>query len=267
MATPQEFEEFALTKTLLAWAERAAAQGLDVAADLQPSTDDPAQMRRLVHHIKAGAPELRAAPIAFEEPESHRKAREILGPDFHSVEAAQRHFMPYSMEELAARMAIPFAEEILRPCAGEFVLLPTHPLDLPAIHAAHPERFTADPDNPWFGGRQRKAWSQKITVPWLLIRKKVVPDSWSKVVIAQQEHLKQAFPNERFQLPAEYCYAAILHYLETRERLGGDYHVRFAVQSPGGSWVTVLWDGGRLHIDDWYDYADDSVASASAWAS
>ena len=50
-------DEFAVTKKLLAWAERAAKQGLDLSTDLQPSIDDPAQMQRLVRHMQAGCPQ------------------------------------------------------------------------------------------------------------------------------------------------------------------------------------------------------------------
>ncbi|MBU0767250.1 hypothetical protein KKF55_05765 [Patescibacteria group bacterium] len=50
-------DEFAVTKKLLAWAERAAKQGLDLSTDLQPSIDDPSQMQRLVRHMQAGCPQ------------------------------------------------------------------------------------------------------------------------------------------------------------------------------------------------------------------
>jgi len=54
--------EFRLTKKLMAWAARAAEQGLDLRADLQAGIDDPAVMRRIVAYIQAGAPA--AAPTA-----------------------------------------------------------------------------------------------------------------------------------------------------------------------------------------------------------
>ena len=57
MANPIVVEEFGLTKKLLAWAERAAKQGLDLSTDLQSSIDDPVQMQCIVRCIRVGAPE------------------------------------------------------------------------------------------------------------------------------------------------------------------------------------------------------------------
>lgn len=261
--------EFVLTKKLLAWGERAVKQGLDLSADLQPSIDNPAEMERLVRYIQAGAPEHQTVPaqlIAFDEPESHRVAREIMGSNFHGIATVQRHFGAFTEEELAARREIPFSEGTLRECAEEFILLPTHSLDLCGIHAAHPERFVADPDQPWFGARdQREKWSsQTITAPWLLLRKKPVPDSWNKSIDAQQKHLKKMLPQERLLMPHEFGYAALVRYLERKEKLCEGYIVRFAVQSVGGYWVSVDWDGGQLYFIRWHGFADGRIASASA---
>jgi len=57
MANPIVAEEFGLTKKLLAWAERAAKQGLDLSTDLQSSIDDPVRMQCIVRCIRVGAPE------------------------------------------------------------------------------------------------------------------------------------------------------------------------------------------------------------------
>ncbi|TSC58528.1 MAG: hypothetical protein Greene041619_538 [Candidatus Peregrinibacteria bacterium Greene0416_19] len=266
--------EFALVKKLLAWSERATKQGLDIEADeLQPSVDDPVMMRRLVRYIQAGAPEFRVARMApvlpFEEPESHRKAREILGAqNFHGVAAVQQHFGVYTETELAARREIPFTEETLRECALEFVLLATHPLDLSGVHAAHPERFNDDPDDPWFARKEeREKWSsQTITAPWLLVRKKPLPDSWNKRIDAQKTHIER-FPKERLIEPCENAYTGIVHYAESGEKLCDGYVIRFAVQAAGGRWVGVCWVGGRLFLGYWSDGAYDVVASGSVRAS
>ena len=50
--------EFEATKKLIAFAERAEKQGLDCSVDLQQFIDNPAKLRRLVGHIKAGCPYL-----------------------------------------------------------------------------------------------------------------------------------------------------------------------------------------------------------------
>lgn len=258
--------EFALVKKLLAWAERAQKQGIDLSADLQPSIDDPSQMERLVHYIRMGAPVLQVATplLSFDEPESHRMAREILGKDFLGVPAAQRHFGPYAEAQLAARQEIPFLEKTLRECAGKFVLVATHEFDLPTIHSVHPARFNDDPDDPWFGRKdQREKWSaEKITVPWLLVRKAVLPDSTSKNIDVQKKHIEK-FPQERFVHPCEFAYSALLSFLETRQKLCEGYVVRFPLQAAGRYWVSVGWGGDQLRFFDWSGDADDRIGSGS----
>ncbi len=235
--------------------------------DLQSPIDDPGMRTRLIRNWQAGAPDLRAVPtilIPFDEPDCHREAREIMGDNFHGIAAVQRHFGAYTEQELGARRDIPFSEQTLRECAKEFILLPTHPLDLPGIHRAHPERFNDDPDAPWFGEqKQREKWSsQTIADPWLLVRKNVVPDSWNKRIDAQKKHIER-FPKERLVLPAEFAYAALVRYLETREKLCGEYIVRFAVQTAEGNWVNVNWNGDQLNFNNWNDNANDNIASGS----
>lgn len=264
---------FGPAKKVIAFGERFVAQGGNIqpegADDLQLFIDEPVRMQRLVHYIKAGAPTLR--PVVevlppFVEPESHRKAQEILGPEnFHGIMAAQMHFGVYSEEELAARLEIPFSEETLRECAKDFFLCATHPLDLPGIHAAHPARFTADPDDPWFGApNQRKKWSSRqIAVPWLLMRKGPVPDSGNKRIAAQEENMKR-FPRERLVLPCEFNYGVLLRFLETGQKLCEGLVVRFAVQTAEGGWVGAGWYGDRLHVNDGRGRAGDGVVSSSA---
>ncbi|MBI3816899.1 hypothetical protein HY285_05150 [Candidatus Peregrinibacteria bacterium] len=208
----------------------------------------------------------RSDDLPFEEPESHQKAREILGRDFISVEAAQRHIRPYTADELEARKVIPYSEEVLRECAGEFALLPTHPLDLPGFQACHPERFVEDPNNPWVGQKQqRKLWSSRVTtVPWLLIRKNPVPDSCSQSQANQEGHLRTKFSKERFVLPCEYADAGLKMFLETRQKLCEGFRIRFAVQTAEGYWVSVGWNGDRLSFYSWRADARENIGSPSA---
>lgn len=151
-------------------------------------------------------------------------AARIMGRNFHGLEVAERHFVPFTAEERAARTEIPFSEETLRASAQNFILLATHPLSLPAIHEKHKECFWNDPDALWFGKPQeREKWSdQPITIPWLLVRKDVVPDSWSK-----------------------------------------GYWVRFPVQTADGDWVGAYWDGGQLGVNDLYGGAGGAVGSCT----
>jgi hypothetical protein len=235
--------------------------------DLQLPVDDAGARARLIKYWKAGAPPPAAPEILlpFEEPESHRMAKEILGKDFLGVEAAQRRFGAYTQEQLTARREIPFSEQALRECAGEFALLATHQLDLPGVHGAHPERFKDDPDSPWFSqADQQEKWSsQKIADPWLLVRKNVLPQSSGKNIDAQKKHIEK-FPRERHLIPAEFGYAGILLFLETGQKLCKEYVVRFLIQTPGGDWVHAEWFGDQLGFNDWDGRAHGRVASGSA---
>jgi hypothetical protein len=193
-------------------------------------------------------------------------ARAILGPDnVHGPDQAATHFGPFTAEQLAERDVLPYAEATLRECAGTHVLLATHPLDLPSIHAGHPTLFWNDPDAPWFADqRQQYEWSaQVITAPWLLVRMDVVPGSWSKSIDAQKQHVASTLPRERLILPGEYAYTATLHYLVTWQKLCKGYWVRFPVQAAEGHWVSAGWLGGQLFVPYWDDSPIERVAVCS----
>ncbi len=270
----EEREELSRAQQVLSWGQRAIKQGLRLGGhgepnDLRPYIDCPERMQRLVRYIQAGVPDMCTAVqvrSSFEEPESHAKAREILGErNFHGVVAAQTRFGAYSEEELMARQTIPFSEETLRECAKDFFLCATHPLDLLGVQSAFPERFTADVGGSWFGREeQRRLWSSvTLTHPWLLIRKGPVPASGKKLSKVQEEHMKH-FPKERLLLPVEFVYGALLHVLETGERICEGYVIRFAVQSAEGNKVHVYWCSGKLRLSIWGDSTGSNLISASA---
>ena len=71
---------------------------------------------------------------------------------------------------------------------------------------------------------------QPITVPWLLIRKEPLPNSWGKDIAAKKEHVG-GFPGERLVLPGEFAYAAILHGLATGGKLA---RLLDPIRRPGG---------------------------------
>ncbi len=218
----------------------------------------------------------------FEEPDSHRKAREILGSDFHGVAIVEKHFGVLTDDE--RKQYVPLclrdhktgqflSEEqtliVLEQCKGTHVLCAMHRTELPSVHARKKERFTLDPDNPWIGTQeQRVKWSGELARdPWVLARKAVVPESTSKNVDQQKAHLEQRFPKERSLLPVEYAQIAVVHFLETKEKLGGDLVVRFWVQTAGGCWVRADWVGDRLRFYYWNANAASDIGSLSARAS
>jgi hypothetical protein len=221
-----------------------------------------------------------------EEPDGHKQARSILGPDFHGLDAAAKHFGPDTADQLDERRELRLYDEkaqrflseadtlqVLERSEGELALAATHSLSLPGVYRRQQNRFFNYPDDPWFGRPEQQPWSdQPIAVPWLLFRKDVVPDSESKSITAQREHLANRYPHERLLLPAEFCYCAVLRLLETGQKLCGDYVVRCFVQTVSGHWVSASWRsdrrrGNRLDVCYWGDGASDGIGSCSAWSS
>ncbi|MEK7137421.1 MAG: hypothetical protein AAB853_04010, partial [Patescibacteria group bacterium] len=133
------------------------------------------------------------------------------------------------------------------------------------VHGRHPERFTADPDSPWFGEeKQRTKWShQPIASSWLLYRIEVVHESAGKDVKAQAKHFERNYPKERSILPCEFGYSALLRYRETKHKMCSTHWVRFPVQSAGGGWVYACWNGVQLVFGDLEAHAGDGIASGS----
>lgn len=273
--------DFTQTKKLIAWAERAAKNGLDLNVDLQPSIDDPAEMERIVRSIKGRAPLQPNFPqiLCFEEPQSHKEAHRILGDEFFGLDVAQQRIRPFTQAEIDERLPLRLFDEVTRQflseeqtlaiveeCKLTHALLATHNLSLPELHSLDPNGFANDSRNLWFSEEsQRDKWSdqQRITVPWLLVRKDVVPKSWEKTINVQKLHLQETQPKERSSLPVEHCYAARLRFLVTGRKLCEGYVVRFGVQVAEGHWVDARWRGDQVDVFYWFDDAGDNIASAS----
>lgn len=214
----------------------------------------------------------------FVEPASHAEARKILGKDFHGLDAAIRRFGDMSDDGIAERCTLrlrnhrtgAFCSEeqtlrILEECKGTHFLVATHETveTLPSLHVHRPEYFWGYED-PWFGMYQGEYWAiARITEPWLLIRKDVVPGSTGIPAEEQPKQLQRDFPKERMLLPSEFGYGAILHCLETNEWMCGQYIVRFHAQTAEGHWVRVKWHGDRLFFSHWHGRAYGGIASGS----
>jgi hypothetical protein len=225
---------------------------------------------------------LPAKPVVlpFEEPDSHKHARDIMGENrFHGILAAQKCFGPYTEQDLELHMPLrlcdvngnPFTnsdEETLavcRECKDTHIVVALKSLSLLDIHARCKSRMANDQNAPWFGEQRQHGWaSQVIQGTWLLTRKEVVPDSWSKSQQAQLEHVQLTLPKERLTLPVEHTYAALLHQQETGEKLCPGYWIRFPVQAAGGGWVGADGGGGQLSVDYLDGSAGGDVASGSA---
>ncbi len=218
------------------------------------------------------------AQTQFEEPESHIRARQILGTDFHGINVVEKHLGVFTDAEREERKLLRVRDQkgeflseeetlaLLEECKGDFVLCAMHPLDLCGIHAVQKSRFTADQEKPWFGkpAQREKFSGAENRDPWVLMRKSIVPKSNRKGIDAQKSHLLGMFPKERSVLPAEFANIAIVHFGETGEKLGGNYIIRFFVQAAEGYWVFVDWNGGQLYFFYCYGYASGSIGSLSA---
>lgn len=216
--------------------------------------------------------------VRFEETDSQKRARDIMGSNFFGIDAVQRHFADYTETELEARKEVRilneitgqlFTEEetlkILLECKDTHVLLATKNIALPDMHARHKDRFSNDRDAPFFGSQpEREKWSSfRIKPNWILVRKGFVPGSESKDIDAQKAHLLQTLPKERMILPCEYVFAAFLSLLEKGEKLCEGYVVRFAVQTVDGNCVHVSWNGDQLVVNHWNRNADPRIVSGS----
>ncbi len=214
----------------------------------------------------------------FEEPSSHIRARQILGKDFHGISAVEKHLGAFTQSEREERKILRLrnhqtgeflSEEatlaLLEACKGECVLCAMHECSLLGIHQQK-KAFTADPNQPWFEEpSQVQAFAGAVNPdPWVLMRKAILPESTGKTIDAQKKHLGERFPQERCILPSEFAEIAIVHYRETGEKLGGNYVIRFFVQTAGGYWLSVDWYGDRLCFSVWYDSAYDDIGSLSA---
>ena len=268
-------------KTLFAVVELGKPLGMEVATHFQPLIDRPELLRRFVDWGNAGMPDFPVAQPAviqtFEDPEIHNAARKIMGENFHGIAAAQRRFGAYSEAALEQRKKICLFDEkkkgflsaedtlvVLNKHKATHVLVATHEIDLVSFHGSHKDRFSNDA-KPWFSKQPEKKWSSvAIAVPWLFVRKEVIDQSWNKDIDAQKAHVPA---NERLILPAEFCYCALLHYLETGKKLCSGYWVRFPVQDADGYWVLAYWSGDQLGVLIFDGKAFDNIASGSVWAS
>lgn len=222
--------------------------------------------------------------LPFEEPDAHKRARDIMGvPNFHGVSAAEKCFGTFTAEEREQHIPLRLCDvngnqftssdqetlEVCEECKNTHILVALKSLSLLGIHACCKGRMANDQNAPWFGEqRQRDRWSsQVIKGTWLLVRKDVVSDSWNKSQQTQQEHVQRTLPKERLALPAEYSYAAFLHQQETAQKLCKDYWVRFPVQAADGHWVFAYWNGEQLDVSYLRGGAGGDVASCTVRAS
>lgn len=223
--------ELSVTKTLVAWAERATKQGLDLSADLQPSIDDPAQMQRLVHYIQAGAPIVRTSGIVYDAPTVSR----ILG-------------LPVECNE-----PVPQAAD------GEIVVY-YGGWDLKQLRTSAAGKKRMWQDQNWY---EKYGWKAEPGYYRLLLP---VPNSNLKTWSDQLSHL--ASINTAWQ-PSPVCIAAtalLVHLTETGNDLLKNNWCRCMEALPRGFHAGLGVREGRVRVDDryWDDYPSDYVFLGAA---
>ncbi len=215
--------------------------------------DDEALFRRVVRLVQGD--EVPSGNVTPEE------AAQIMGSNFHPVAAAAAAFgFRPSAKHKRELLNVPFGREILSTCQRTHILVPGLPLSITDIHKLAAREFYSQAD-PWYGQAEQKFGRDKIKLGWYLVRKDAVPNSTSRTWNEQQGLV----PEGEFVPEANLAvYAAILHKLQTGERLFSRVWVRTnsgtAHGGPGG--VGFRSDG--LFVGSWDDDAYSSIGVASA---
>lgn len=190
-----------------------------------------------------------------EEPyPDHTFARGILGKNFHGLGAAEAYLGPWKPGEREARIPLRLRNhrtgqflgaertlQVLAECKGTHILVATRDVSLSDLYAMYSAGFLP-PSPPWFDSPGH-AWAhEKILDPWILVRQAILPDSLHLTLSEQVSLLEREVPAERPLLPVEFCYAAHLRLLETREKIYEDGWIRFPVRTAQGDCVGAHWD-------------------------
>ena len=189
---------------------------------------------------------------------SFAEARSLLTPlaptpvcyDLDAVET--RFDVKYTPEQRDALKDIPFAEDVLRACAGTHMLFPGFPLSLLDVNAKHAAHFYAKTGG-WYTEEKQVFSRALVPVCWHLIRTTLVPASLNKT---WNEQCLLLVPDEEVPPTAVIAFATMLHFGATGERLFQGCYVRTSDVDSDGYRVRVgFFYADGFHV---YDYGDDS---------
>lgn len=182
-------------------------------------------------------------------------AAEIMGSNFHGVDALERHFgVKLSAKSKKLFLAVPFSAEVLQACRETHVLVACGALSLMDVWQAQTGLFYAKSE-PLYGGSSERFARSMVKAGWQLVRKHPVPDSNSKTW-DEQNHLLGA--DEQVPSDSVLAQTILTHYLETGERLfeqvyartssldSDGHRVLFGNFDENGLRINYFWDGRRI---------------------
>jgi len=225
----------------------------------QQSIDDVEFREWLVEQVKE------KLGLTYEETETQKEARELMGADFHGIPEVERFFGEMTDSQRKQAEVIP--EKLMADIRAmspevrsKYILEYDTGISLLDVRAK--ARMGLFYKQDWYEGQE---FAKRIEdARWRLIRKIPVDGSFSKSW-SQQERLIDSQIDE---IPSvrQVVYTMILHFLATGERLFEKVYVRTSDVDSNGRHVDVGdFGGGGLHVYDWRDsgpYDNLGVASA-----
>ena len=189
---------------------------------------------------------------AYQSTTSQKLVRQIMGKNFFGVEEAVKHFGVKPTEtQLQVLAEVPFTKEDLQQTKDTHILVAVFPLSIPDIRKRVERSLFYGHEDAWYNNEQFA--KDKGKAGWYLIRKDIVPNSFSETWQEQQALLAK---NEEVPTARVMVYTIIGHYLAKGERLFKDVYVRCSDISSGGHRVDVGYFGvGGLCV---YDSRDGS---------
>lgn len=222
---------------------------------------DPDEVSRALQEIISSSKKLddvvQVKSINYDEPVSHRRAREIMGKNFLGIPEVDLHFAitPFHLEVFEE---IPFPEGVLRECADTHILVADIGLSILHIRKRAGKLFYSQD---WY---KLEEFAREPEKPqWRLIKKSEVPNSTGKTWQEQQELVTDT---EEISTARAMVYAIILNYLDKGERMLEHMYVRTSSIDSDGYHVHVgHFDSHGLSVSyDWGVSRDSDLGLASA---
>lgn len=161
-----------------------------------------------------------------------------------------RFGVQYSDKDLKSLEKIPWDAKTRRKFRDTHILFPTFPLSILEMKAKAPAGLFHEQD--WYNGHAF-AHSERPEVRWHLIRKDRVPNSTNKTYSQQMALLSNQEENPPAVVLAQLM---VIYHMMTGTKLytwEKNDGVRSSSLSSDGGRVYVLFYGGQLHVDYWYD--------------
>jgi len=223
--------------------------------DMLKVINDETFRRELIHFWRG-----KNEKIEIEEPESHQRARKIMGQNFLGFSEVATEF-GITNEQIKALGEIPFSEEVLRECAQTHVLVAYTGLSIIEIRKKMKQGYFYKDDISWFNCRDFA--SEQGEISWLLIQKKPVEGStqkyWKdKVTLINDE-------TEEVPKANQLTFAIMLLYKTTDERMFEDTYVCTSSRKTSYDHISLgEFDSNGLTFDEEHDHNRDEYTGLSS---